>query len=72
MTSYFLLLAGFTSFMSKRCFSHFCAIGPAGIFASSFTVGLRYGATIPARIETGIEMNPKKTTRATITAKGLR
>ena len=30
MTSYFRLFAGFTSFMSKRCLSHFCAIGPEG------------------------------------------
>ena len=30
MTLYFRLLAGFTSFISKRCLSHFCSIGPAG------------------------------------------
>src|SRR5215208_3692605 len=28
------LLAGFTSFISNLCFSHFCSIGPSGIFAS--------------------------------------
>ena len=32
MTVYFRLLAGFTSFISKRCLSHFCSIGPAGTF----------------------------------------
>src|SRR5687767_8452715 len=37
MTSYFRLLAGFTSFISKRCRVHFWAIGPSGILASSFT-----------------------------------
>src|SRR5438445_13455756 len=36
MMSNFRLLAGLTSFISNRCFSHFCANGPEGIFASSF------------------------------------
>src|SRR5438094_8850506 len=35
MTVYFRLLAGFTSFISKRCLSHFCSIGPSGILAFS-------------------------------------
>ena len=30
MTVYFRLLAGFTSFISKRCLSHFRSIGPPG------------------------------------------
>src|SRR5215510_10144529 len=32
MTWYLRLLAGFTSFISKRCFSHFCSSGPDGTF----------------------------------------
>src|SRR5258706_14624360 len=36
MTSNFRLFAGFTSFMSKRCLSHFCASGPAGTWESRF------------------------------------
>src|SRR5215212_7693459 len=35
MTWYFRLLAGFTSFMSKRARSHFSSMGPAGILAFS-------------------------------------
>ena len=37
ITSYFRLLAGLTSFISKRWLSHFCWIGPSGILASSST-----------------------------------
>src|SRR5262245_64923375 len=37
ITVYFRLLAGFTSFMSKRCLSHFFSIGPDGTLESSFT-----------------------------------
>ena len=37
MTSYFLLLAGLTSFRLKRCLSHLSAIGPAGILESKIT-----------------------------------
>src|ERR687894_122860 len=33
-TVYFRLFAGFTSFISKRCLSHFSAIGPEGTLAS--------------------------------------
>src|SRR5262249_40656735 len=35
ITSNFRLFAGLTNFKSKRCLSHFCAIGPEGIFPSS-------------------------------------
>ena len=35
MTVYFRLLAGFTSFISKRCLSHLSSIGPDGILAFS-------------------------------------
>jgi hypothetical protein len=35
ITLYFLLLAGFTSFISKRCFSHFVSMGPEGILELS-------------------------------------
>src|SRR5471032_659677 len=38
ITWYFRLLAGFTSFISKRCLSHFSASGPAGIFGLSLMV----------------------------------
>src|SRR5688572_8823878 len=36
------LLAGFTSFIAKRCWSHFCSMGPSGIFdlSSIMSVGL--------------------------------
>ena len=40
MTSNFLLLAGFTSFMSKRCLSHMSWMGPDGIFESSCIVAI--------------------------------
>src|SRR5260370_15180031 len=33
-------LAGFTSLISKRDFSHFCSIGPDGILDSSITIFL--------------------------------
>src|SRR5258708_20556962 len=33
------LFAGFTSLMSNRWLSHFCSIGPSGIFESSFMIG---------------------------------
>ena len=36
MTWYFRLFAGFTSFIPKRCFSHFSASGPGGTFDFSF------------------------------------
>src|SRR6476660_10468022 len=35
MTVYFRLVAGFTSFISNRCLSHFPSMGPSGIFAFS-------------------------------------
>ena len=35
------LLAGLTSFISNLCRSHFCAIGPAGMRASSLTTAPR-------------------------------
>src|SRR5262245_59678461 len=38
MTVYLRLLAGLTSFMSKRCFVHWPATGPDGILASRFMV----------------------------------
>src|SRR6185312_10489677 len=34
MTSNLRLFAGLTSFMSNLCLSHFCAMGPEGIFES--------------------------------------
>src|SRR5574338_1526148 len=37
MTVYLRLLAGLTSFISKRCLSHFFSRGPEGALASSFT-----------------------------------
>src|SRR5215831_15904260 len=50
---YFRLFAGLTSFISNLCRSHFSAIGPGGILASSFTAStlsastLRTAVTIP-------------------------
>src|SRR5471032_2386925 len=38
ITLYFRLFAGFTSFISKRCLSHFSASGPAGILGLSLMV----------------------------------
>src|ERR1019366_5155978 len=38
ITWYFRLFAGFTSFISKRCLSHFSASGPAGMRALSLEV----------------------------------
>src|SRR5512146_2290644 len=35
ITVYFRLFAGFTSFISKRCFSHFRSSGPEGILERS-------------------------------------
>jgi hypothetical protein len=35
ITVYFLLFAGFTSFISKRCFSHLRSMGPDGVLALS-------------------------------------
>src|SRR6185437_5415898 len=47
------LLAGFTSFISKRVLSHFCSIGPDGIleFSSIYLI-------TPTITLTGIEMYP--------------
>src|SRR5689334_8019102 len=39
MTVYFRLFAGFTSFISKRCFSHFRSSGPDGILDWSSVIG---------------------------------
>src|SRR5512144_3194168 len=38
MTEYLRLLAGLTSFISKRCRSHFFSMGPEGMFARSSMV----------------------------------
>src|SRR5919198_329927 len=38
MTVYFLLLAGLTSFRSKRCLSQVFSMGPVGHFPSSITI----------------------------------
>ncbi len=35
MTWYFRLFVGLTSFISERCFSHFCSMGPDGTLARS-------------------------------------
>src|SRR5262249_26009768 len=35
ITVYFRLFAGLTSFISKRCFSHFFSMGPGGMFDRS-------------------------------------
>jgi hypothetical protein len=53
MTVYFLLLAGLTSFMSKRCFVHFFSRGPDGDVGSSQVI-----LTNPVSTATGIEMLP--------------
>src|SRR6476659_8492334 len=62
MTVYLRLLAGFTSFMSKRCFSHFFSMGPDGAFESSF-IGCLY-FRIPAWTATGNETLPISTISA--------
>ena len=61
MTVYFRLFAGFTSFISKRCLSHFCSSGPAGIFDSS-SMTHRSNAGDDARPERAV--NPSHTTSA--------
>ena len=77
MTLYFRLLAGLTSFISKRCLSHFFSIGPAGTLASQLhgcsTRRLaRRGAHEPARTASGNEMLPTTTTTVTRVAKACR
>ena len=56
ITWYFRLLAGLTSFMSKRCLSHFCSTGPDGMFDLSSMVASPLYFTTPARTITGNEM----------------
>ena len=58
ITVYLRLLAGLTSFISKRCLSHFFSMGPEGMLAFSSMHDLRELLTIPVRTATGKEMFP--------------
>ena len=71
MTVYFRLLAGFTSFISKRCLSHFCSIGPSGTF--DFSSMLLCPVAVTARImprytAIGMTVNPAHTSTASASA----
>ena len=68
MTVYLRLLAGFTSFMSKRCLSHFFSIGPVGILARSSMLAFSDYFTRPAITAIGMEMLPTAIRMAKIQA----
>ncbi len=65
ITVYFRLFAGFTSFMSKRCRSHFSGSGPGGVFDFSSRVIYRIA---PRNTAMGMMLKPSHTTTAMIVA----
>ena len=67
MMVYLRLLAGFTSFISKRAWSHSFSMGPAGTLESRCMSYL----THPASTETGMEMFPAAISMATAAAPRL-
>ena len=70
ITVYFRLLAGLTSFISKRCRVHFVSTGPSGMFDAQLQVTPYFNA--PARTASGTEMNPATTISVNTSAARLR